>query len=710
MQISVFLAALSTAGVLLANDGGLVFDRRVSVGDDGCETTVVTVTNPTERPLRIGSVTVWEKTGAEAAPYVRGFLDRDDSHDGMPSAVRLLEPDETFLTFASDFYWTSEERTKAFAKMPTTLWFNDFGWFDRGADADEKLVIGFTGLWTHYCDLYVSTDAARTQVTQIVAKATFDCVLPPGKSRTTAPFVVFKAKTAGEAETRYTALVAAQAKREAVSTRNFDAPPPSVGCTWHYWGGAIDETKVMTDLAEVKRRGIPLDYFLIDDFWQYPYYGDWECNREKFPQGMRHLADCIRAAGMRPGVWSSPFSCNPTSRVARAHADMFLRDRRGENVKWFGDWVVDVTHPEGLKFVRELYTRLAKEYGFEYFKLDRVNLCGRTFRADGPVCHDPTVTVVEAYRRTIAEVRAAVGERAFICICGGLFGASLGLCDTQRLSGDTYGSWYAGADRADPTLMLEEGRLKQIFGRLRWRPLYYSNPDGLEIRKREKPLDLPRNWGLSRGHLTDDEAMATAVAAYVAGGIVMFGDSAADLTEDRLAIYRRVMPALGAQSRAVDPFRPWIPSQYVTTVTPRCAVLGRWNTASVFNFEKQPQWPSVALAGEVVRGLGAREYHAYETVTGAYLGRFPVGARISLGKVPSHAARVVKVIPVPELPAPVLLGTDLHVSGGGVEIATWTPRADGTADFAVRTPWPNRAVKVIYLPAGATHPVTVTAR
>ena len=120
--MSVLLAAMSAAGVLLASDGGLVFDRCATVGDDGCETTVVTVTNPTDKPLRLGSVTVWEKTGAEAAPYARGFLDRDDSHDGMPSCVRLLEPDETFLTFASDFYWTSEERAKAFAKMPTTLW------------------------------------------------------------------------------------------------------------------------------------------------------------------------------------------------------------------------------------------------------------------------------------------------------------------------------------------------------------------------------------------------------------------------------------------------------------------------------------------------------------------------------------------------------------------------------------------------------------
>jgi len=304
----------SLALAALACADGLVLDRRVTHAD-GIETTVVTITNPTSKPIRIGSVVVWEKTGAEAAPYVRGFLDRDDAHDGIPSFVRFLEPDETFLTFAGDFYWTDEERAKAFAKMPTTLRFNDFGWFDRGNDADEKLVVGFTGLWTHYCDLSVSSDAARTQVTQIVAKATFDCILPPGMSRTTAPFVVFTAKTPTEATERYTALVAAQARREGLLTRSFDAPP-SVGCTWHYWGGAIDERTVMTDVAEAKRRGIPLDYFLIDDFWQYPYYGDWECNVEKFPNGMKALADGIRAAGMKPGIWSTPFSCNPTGRGA----------------------------------------------------------------------------------------------------------------------------------------------------------------------------------------------------------------------------------------------------------------------------------------------------------------------------------------------------------------------------------------------------------
>ena len=48
------------------------------------------------------------------------------------------------------------------------------------------------------------------------------------------------------------------------------------------------------------------------------------------------------------------------------------------------------------------------------------------------------------------------------------------------------------------------------------------------------------------------------------------------------------------------------------------------------------------------------------------------GERIDLGLVPPHASRLLRIAPWPG-DGPVLAGTDLSFSGGGVEVVEWRP-------------------------------------
>jgi hypothetical protein len=73
------------------------------------------------------------------------------------------------------------------------------------------------------------------------------------------------------------------------------------------------------------------------------------------------------------------------------------------------------------------------------------------------------------------------------------------------------------------------------------------------------------------------------------------------------------------------------------------------------------------------------------------LGIFEVGATVDLGKLPPHASRLLRVTEW-NGNVPVLAGTDLHFSGGGVEVTQW--RADeNEVNGQIETKW-NCPVRV----------------
>ena len=76
---------------------------------------------------------------------------------------------------------------------------------------------------------------------------------------------------------------------------------------------------------------------------------------------------------------------------------------------------------------------------------------------------------------------------------------------------------------------------------------------------------------------------------------------------------------------------------------------------------------------------------------------FDHGALITLSGIPPHGCRVLRVAPWTGRTA-VLAGTDLHLSGGGVEIASFHADANA-AHGVVETGWPVNVRLVIAFPA-----------
>eukprot|EP00746_Dinoflagellata_sp_MGD_P124564 gnl/MRDRNA2_/MRDRNA2_591617_c0_seq1.p1 gnl/MRDRNA2_/MRDRNA2_591617_c0~~gnl/MRDRNA2_/MRDRNA2_591617_c0_seq1.p1 ORF type:complete len:115 (+),score=15.29 gnl/MRDRNA2_/MRDRNA2_591617_c0_seq1:55-399(+) len=92
------------------------------------------------------------------------------------------------------------------------------------------------------------------------------------------------------------------------STSNIAATPPMGFSTWYGFGADINE-EIVLKTAEVMvssgLRDAGYTYVLLDDGWMAPQrdrYGSIYGHPEKFPSGMKALADKIHALGMKVGL------------------------------------------------------------------------------------------------------------------------------------------------------------------------------------------------------------------------------------------------------------------------------------------------------------------------------------------------------------------------------------------------------------------------
>ena len=81
---------------------------------------------------------------------------------------------------------------------------------------------------------------------------------------------------------------------------------------WYDLGFGISDkslSKVIDAYSEelVKKRGIALDGFVLDDGWDNVGKGLWQADPGRFPQGFKTLSSQLKAAGgIKPGIWISP--------------------------------------------------------------------------------------------------------------------------------------------------------------------------------------------------------------------------------------------------------------------------------------------------------------------------------------------------------------------------------------------------------------------
>jgi alpha-galactosidase len=116
------------------------------------------------------------------------------------------------------------------------------------------------------------------------------------------------------------------------------------------------------------------EVFFVDASWYarpkgnwWSTVGDWEVNRERFPQGLAPFREQAHARGMLWGLWMDAERLGSESRTAKEHPDWLAPAYDGE--RRLGG-LLDLTRPEVAQWMEEAIARVIAENELDFFRLD----------------------------------------------------------------------------------------------------------------------------------------------------------------------------------------------------------------------------------------------------------------------------------------------------------------------------------------------------
>jgi len=115
------------------------------------------------------------------------------------------------------------------------------------------------------------------------------------------------------------------------------------------------------------RGGAKLDYWWIDAGWYpcgdgWPNVGTWEPDPQRYPHGLREVADRVHAAGMKLVVWFEPERVTRGSWLAEQHPEWVLGGSNGG--------LLNLGNPEAQKWLVEHIDKMIREQGIDLYRQD----------------------------------------------------------------------------------------------------------------------------------------------------------------------------------------------------------------------------------------------------------------------------------------------------------------------------------------------------
>ncbi|MBI5034650.1 MAG: alpha-galactosidase [Chloroflexi bacterium] len=418
-------------------------------------------------------------------------------------------------------------------------------------------------------------------------------------------------------------------------------------CTWYYFFGQNTASDVIANVERIRAERLPLDTIVIDDGYQ-TSDGDWtSIDAEKFPNGMKSLADEIRRAGLVPGIWLAPFAANENSQLARNHPEFLLRDEKGEPVFSWRHWgakcfSLDLSRADVQDWLRNLFRTLSDDWGYDFFKLDFLY----TAAAPG-VHHDPKMTRAQAVRRGLEIIRETVGDK-MILGCGAPLGPSVGVVDAMRIGPDVSINWEPifHGDLTEPsTAYAMRNTLARAFMHNR---LWHNDPDCVLARRRDDESALKLN------------EMRTMVSIIgLSGSAVLSSDNLPSIRRGRLKYLKQILPTTNIAARPIDLFEHELAQLFALPVK---TDWGEWLVVGAINWEDKTAITQIDLEK---LGLDPTcKYHVYNYWHRRYVGI--VRERVTIKRHQPHETRVLLFKPVSEQID--LLTTTFHIAQGLVEV------------------------------------------
>lgn len=508
---------------------------------------------------------------------------------------------------------------------------------------------------------------------------------------------------------------------------------PVSWCSWYPYRLGVSEARVLENarIAAERLKPLGLSVMEVDLGWETDNLPSTYEENERFPHGLRWLADELRGLGFDLGVWKAPFSISEYDPLVREHPDWLIQGEDGSPASywtWFWEphgnvFILDLTHPGAQAHLRRKVGSLASR-GVRYLKADFIGCVSNPLAKRR---HDRSVVMgggTEAARQGAQIIKECFPPDALQLNCGG----------------------------------------PEMPGRGHWPLLYICNDTGNTgfISHRFQATNYQavachlfknRRWGIVQPSClcvglpgTLEDARIRATVAFLAGGHVDISDDLTTLAEDRWSVLTATLPPLGHTAKPIDLFDPLEEAdpydyeavcrggaQEQTTArahppgsvwaTHVAAGWDEWELVGVFSFDRgsgaetgAPKISSFAIPFNRLGIHGNEERTAFEFWSGQFVGTVPhaggagkhyrhpgdfqqlsVGGRAGVLGI-AFFGPGVKLLRLCRLrPHPWVVGTSFHQScGAELQDVTWDQKTAMLCGVVCR-------------PVGATGSITVSA-
>ncbi|MFF9073376.1 alpha-galactosidase [Streptomyces sp. NPDC014872] len=146
---------------------------------------------------------------------------------------------------------------------------------------------------------------------------------------------------------------------------------------YNSWEAAgFDVTREQQRVLAGRAAALGVELFVVDDAWfgrrtsDRVGLGDWTPNPDRFPDGLKPLADEVHALGMQFGIWVEPEMVNADSDLYRAHPDWLQNFPGRARTEFRHQLVLNLARSDVREYLWEQLDALLSDTPIDYVKWD----------------------------------------------------------------------------------------------------------------------------------------------------------------------------------------------------------------------------------------------------------------------------------------------------------------------------------------------------
>lgn len=321
-----------------------------------------------------------------------------------------------------------------------------------------------------------------------------------------------------------------------INKNNTFPTPPCGFMTWYavMWNASeksvLDNTEIMA--RQLQKYGANTVW--VDWEWYHNDngIGNERCDTfkpdpEKYPNGLKFVADKIKEYGLVPAIWIAATNDVSENSYYKKNSDILLLQKWS----WCGQYFYDPTHPKFLNEFIPLVFNQILEWGYKAIKWDALPLSIDYYDQYHDRLYDSSVTSEQALRGAVREARLTIGDDIYMLSCHGEASRDI------TFSTDLFDAARVGADVFKWSEFLEScvSRVYKYYSL--HNVVQYVDPDNVVIREEFNNMQ---------------QAISRVSFVSLLGMPVTFGDDLTKLSQERIDLLKHILPAMDIHPKDIN--------------------------------------------------------------------------------------------------------------------------------------------------------------